>query len=316
MYELVRVENDKVKIDGIDSLGGLKLDSDVTWIHVNARTEAELSEITDLFSLHKLTIEDCVDRRQRPKVEVFDEYILITLKQLELKSTIVANHLAIIIGKKYLITVSNKMPGEIAMVMEDLKAGKIMRKQSDSIAYRILDRVVDSYFPILDQIEDDIEIVEKSATKKTDGKKIAEKIFETRRKLLALRKATWPARDLFSTLSKGDLPLISKKNQIYYRDVYDHVVLIIDLVETYRELVSGILETHLSAVSNSLNEVMKVLTVISTIFIPLTFITGLYGMNFEFMPELQWEYSYGAVLLLMMIISGGMLFFFKRRGWL
>jgi magnesium transporter len=185
-----------------------------------------------------------------------------------------------------------------------------------------LDRIVDSYFPILDGIEDELEAVEKLIVREPTKKTIANRLFRTKRELLSFRKATWPARDVFSMLSKGQLPNFSKKNQIYYRDIYDHVVLVIDLVETYRDLTSGIMETYLSTISNNMNEVMKVLTVIATIFIPLTFVTGLYGMNFRpeasslNMPELNWEWGYPFSLALMLVMGLSMLWYFRKKDWI
>lgn len=315
MYEIARVKKDKVFIEKAKSLDKLK-PSDCVWIHINAKQEKELEEIRKKFDFHKLAIEDAVGRQQRPKIEIFDDYLLIIVKDLEFKERIVVNQLAIFLGKDYLVTVSNKKLDEIEKVRESLgknNNGKALT--ADKIAYRILDRIVDSYFPILDGIEDVIEAVEKKIVRKPNDKSISENIFKSKRMLLNVRKATWPTRDVFSALSKGDLPLISSKNRVYFRDVYDHTVLVIDLVETYRELVSGILETHLSSISNSMNEVMKVLTVIATIFIPLTFITGLYGMNFKVMPELFWEYGYLFSLILMLIVGLGMVWYFRKKKW-
>lgn len=313
MYEIAQIKKDSVSLSKAADLKKLKLGEGTTWVHINAKSQKELDEVKKYFGFHKLAIEDSVDRQQRPKVEIFDDYLVIIVKDLELKANIVVNQLALFVGKNYLVSVSNKELDEIKDVQKKLEVDN--SPTPDRIAYKILDRIVDSYFPILDGIEDEIEHVEKTATKPSNNKHIAEKIFSAKRKLLALRKATWPARDVFSALSKGDLQLISGKNRIYYRDVYDHVVLVIDLVETYRELLSGVLETHLSSISNSLNEVMKVLTVIATIFIPLTFVTGLYGMNFDFMPEIAWEYGYVFSLGLMAIIGGGMLMYFRKKRW-
>jgi len=313
MYEIAHI-SDKIKVDKAKTLKGLKLGKGVTWVNKIAKSEKELSEIKKTFGFHKLAIEDCVGRQQRPKIEIFDEYILIIIKQLELKSNLVINQLGLFIGKDYVVTISNKHFPEVDDVRKNLeKNGKTITP--DLVAYHILDKIVDSYFPILDGVESEIETVEKEIVKNPERQTISSNIFSVRRKLLSLRKATWPAREIFSALSKADLPNISRKNQVYFRDIYDHTIQVIDLVETYRELISGALETHMSSISNSLNEVMKVLTVIATIFIPLTFITGLYGMNFEVMPEIAWEYGYPFSLGLMLIIAIGMLMYFKKKKW-
>lgn len=314
MYQIAQVREGKVTLDEASSLDKVKLGGGLVWVHRVARTEKELADIKKLFGFHKLAIEDCVDRQQRPKVEIFEDYVLIIVKELELKGSVVVNQLGLFIGENYLVTVSSNELAEIKYVMEELGKGDGIKP--DFLAYRILDRIVDTYFPVLDGVEDEIEAVESGIIKKPNDKKIAERIFKIRRELLSLRKATWPAREVFSSLSKGGLPFVSKKSLIYYRDIYDHVIIVIDLVETYRDLVSGVLETHLSSISNSLNEVMKVLTVIATIFIPLTFITGLYGMNFLNMPEIRWEYGYAFALLLMLLVGLGMAWYFKRKGWM
>lgn len=303
-----------------DSLEGLdlkkkKMRSSI-WIHVNAKTEEDLAEIQELFGFHKLAIEDAVDSKQRPKIDIFDDYVLIIVKDLGINHSLVANHLALFLGKNYLVTVSPKRLERVDLVAENLRRGLFRTKNVDSIAYRLLDRIVDNYFPVVDRVEDDIERIEEKISKKKNHEELSDSIFEARRKLLTLRKNLWPTREVFSALSKGDLHQISKRNRVYYRDIYDHVVQAIDLIETYRELLSGILETHLSSISNSLNEVMKVLTVIATIFIPLTFITGLYGMNFQNMPEIYWDMGYPFSLLLMLIVGLGMVAYFRKKGWI
>jgi magnesium transporter len=191
----------------------------------------------------------------------------------------------------------------------------------DFIAYRILDNIVDSYFPIMDELEDGIELIEKDILNDPTKKDIPLQISKLKRKFLAVRKVTWPAREVFSTLAKSDIPYFLPENRVYYRDIHDHMILIIDMLETYRDEVSSILESYLSALSNNLNSVMKVLTVIATIFMPITFIASLYGMNFQNggalnMPETYWQFGYPFVLTLMLIVSLSMVVFFKRKGWL
>jgi magnesium transporter len=314
MYHIAQVGEEKVIVEKASSLDKVRLGDGLVWVHLVAKTENELAEIKKFFGFHKLAVEDCIDRQQRPKLEIYDNCVLVIVKELELKGNVVVNQLGLFVGSNYLVTVSSNELAEIEYVMGGLTKGDGIKP--DFLAHRILDRIVDSYFPVLDGVEDEIEAVESGIIKKPNDKNIAEKIFRIRRELLSLRKAIWPAREVFSSLSKGGLPFVSKKSLVYYRDVYDHVILVIDLVETYRDLVSGVLETHLSSISNSLNEVMKVLTVIATIFIPLTFITGLYGMNFLNMPEIRWEYGYGFALVLMLVVGLGLVAYFKRKGWM
>lgn len=315
MYRIARIGKTKASVKKAKALKGLKRGDGTVWVHAVAKREGDLAEVKKTFGFHKLAIEDCVTRQQRSKIEFFDDHILVIVKDLELKGAVTVNHLGLFIGEDYLVTVSNKRLEEVDAVMGALEKSLNRHSTPDFIAYLILDKIVDNYFPVLDATEDEIEEVEREIVQNPNNRRISEKLFLVKRELLAIRKAVWPARDIFSSLSKGDTPCISRKSQVYFRDVYDHVVLVIDLVETYRELISSVLETHLSSISNSLNEVMKVLTVIATIFIPLTFVTGLYGMNFKMMPEIYWEWGYPSALALMLLIGLGMLAYFKKKGW-
>ncbi len=320
MYKILKITKDGVRFEEKKNLGNLDRQGGLVWISTTARKEADLDELKKIFGFHQLAMEDCTDRQQRPKVDVFEDYLLVIVKQLELNGGVVVNHLGLLIGKDYLITISNKELPEIADVMNTLKTSGEKLIAPDILAHRILDHIVDFYFPVLDKIEDEIEVVEEEIMEKPNNKAIATDIFRTKRQLLSIRKAIWPIRDVFSMLSKGDLPQMSSESQIYYRDIYDHIVLVIDLVETYRDLVSSVLETYLSAISNAMNEVMKVLTVIATIFMPLTFIAGLYGMNFQNggalnMPETYWDYGYPFVLILCLIVGLGMFIYFRRKKW-
>jgi magnesium transporter len=315
MYEIVEIKGDKVVQSEKEKLDSSLRDKNFVWINISAKSEKQLDGLADVFGFHRLALEDCVDGRQLPKIEIFDDYILVIVKDLQLNDNLVVNQLAMFIGKNYLVTVSNKKLDETEKVQENLTKWSTKNLTPDFLAYRLLDRITDSYFPILDGINSQIEQVEKKIIRNANDKSIPANLSRVRRQLLGLRKATWPARDVFSMLSKGELALISKKSHIFYRDVYDHVVLVIDLVETYRDLVGGVMEMYLSSLSNSINEVMKVLTVIATIFIPLTFITGLYGMNFRFMPEIGWEHGYWYSLVLMLIIGLGMVWYFKKKKW-
>lgn len=320
MYHIVRFGKSGVAVANVENLRGLMPIEDITWVHANARSEKDLDELKKVFDLHQLTIEDCVDRQQRPKVDIFEDYLFVTIKELEFKDNLVINHLALFIGKNFLITVSNRDLPELHDLREATAKSSDKSITPDILAHRIMDRIVDAYFPILDRTEDEIEEVERAIIEKPNDKSISSKIFKSKKDLLTIRKAIWPTRDVFSTLSRGDLPFILRDNYVYYRDIYDHIVLVIDLIETYRDLISSVLETHLSAVSNAMNEVMKVLTVIATIFMPLTFIAGIYGMNFQNggalnMPETYWEFGYPFVWVVCTIIAVGMYLYFRRKKW-
>ena len=321
MYQIAKIGKGLTSIKNSEKLDEIKLGDEVVWVNIITKKENDLVELKEFFGLHNLELEDCVDMRQRPKVEVYDNHTFIVMKDLYWqKNKTIVDQLALFIGKNFLLTVSNIELEEVVRVTERVKGEKNTKLLSpDFIAYNILDKIVDSYFPILDSIEDRIEVVENKVIKDPNEKGVTEEIFKVKRELLSLRKATWPSRDVFSSLSKEGLPFITAKNRVYYRDIYDHIIAVIDLIETYRELTSGVLDTYLSSISKSMNEVMKVLTVIATIFIPLTFITGLYGMNFQGgglnMPELYWDYGYIFALALMLTVSLSMLWYFKKKKW-
>ncbi len=318
-YQILRFGADAVKYEEIASLDNVKLGDGPVWINLVARAEKELEGIKKTFNFHQLALEECVGVMQRSKLESYGDYLLVVMKNPDIgvtASTVVINQIAIFIGPNYLVTVCNRKLLEVEALISRMRAETNVKHWTpDFIAYKILDLIVDSYFPILASLEARIEAVEREILEDPTKKPIIRKLSKVKRDLLALRKAMWPSRDVFVSLSKEDLPNISERNRLYFRDVYDHVVVLIDLIESYRDLLSNTFETYLSAVSNSLNEVMKVLTVIATIFMPLTFIAGVYGMNFHYLPEIYWEYGYPMILLLMLIVGGGMLYYFHRKGW-
>ena len=187
--------------------------------------------------------------------------------------------------------------------------------QSDYLAYALIDMIVDNYFTILEKIGEDIEDLEDELVVNPTTKTL-QKIHKLKGDMIILRRAVWPLREVINSLGRADPPLINESTKIYLRDVYDHTIQIIDTVETYRDMLSGMLDIYLSSISNRMNEIMKVLTIIATIFIPLTFITGVYGMNFKYMPELYWPWAYPAVWIIMIVTAIAMLIYFRRKRWL
>ncbi len=194
--------------------------------------------------------------------------------------------------------------------------GKIIKKSgADYLAYSLIDAVVDNYFAILETLGEQIEDIEKRLIKNPDSANL-KRIHDFKREMIFLRKAVWPLREVLSSIGRSESPLIKKSTKDYFRDVYDHTIQVIETIETFREMSSGLQELYLSSVSNRMNEVMKVLTIIATIFIPLTFVTGLYGMNFRYMPEIAWEYGYPAAILLMVAMAAVMLIYFRKKKWM
>lgn len=299
----------------------------VSWVDVQGLGSEEiLQRLGKVFELHPLILEDVVNVPQRPKVEDYEDQLVIIAQMVMPKPGLDSfwiEQVSFVLGKHYLLTVQEEPQRDcFGPVRDRIRANKgLLRKAgADYLTYSLLDAVIDGYFPVLEVYGERIEDLEEEVvTNPTRG--TLQKIYQIRRELLALRRSIWPQRDAINMLIRGGSDLISPNVQIYLRDCYDHAVQVMDMVETYRELASGLMDVYLSSVSNKMNEIMKLLTVISSIFIPLTFIAGVYGMNFNTekspwnMPELNWYWGYPLCLGAMAITAGGLVFFFWRRGW-
>ncbi|WP_135819615.1 magnesium/cobalt transporter CorA [Halostella litorea] len=298
-----------------------------TWVRVVGPTEAELTAIRDTFGIHPLETED-VQNGVRPKVELFDDHTFVLVKEAELargettfEEELVEDPIGIFFGDGWVVTLAPNRIDAVRRAWEAVGRGdaRLVARGADFAAYRILDGIVDDYYGLLDEIEDDIERVEDEVIDSPDVGTL-ERIQSLRRELLSLRRLVWPVRDAASVLARGDPDQVTEEAEKYYRDVYDHVVQLVDLVETYRDLASGARDIYLNSLSASTNEVMKKLTVVATIVLPLTFVAGVYGMNFDGspynMPELTWRYGYPAVLIVMALLAVGMAAYFRREGWL
>jgi len=307
----------------------------VTWINVTGLHDAEkVDELGRAFGLHPLIVEDILNTGQRPKVEVFDDYIFVALKTHALIPVSVSDddddeessaaakvgeldieNISIVIGKNYVMTFQEK-PGDSfdPVRVRISKHGRVVTQGSDYLAYTLMDVIVDSYFGIVEGLGESTEELEDDIVSGPDGGTVRA-IHFIRRCLVDLRRSVWPLREVLNVLERAESPLIAKSTRVYLRDLYDHTIQVIETVESQRDFVSGMLDIYLSSISNRLNEVMKILTIFATIFIPLTFITGLYGMNFKYMPELQWHYGYFAVLGLMAAVGISLVIFFRRKKW-
>ena len=318
MYDIATIKDNSVVSTKAKDIKELKIPKgSFVWIDVKAKKEKDLAGFKKRFGIHKLVIEDCVDYKQRPKVEIFDDYILVIIKAIEFTTKVGSHHLAVIIGKEYVATISSNGHPFLKELQDKLskEKGKKFARGPDFLAYLILDKIVDSYFPVLDRIEDDIEAVEAKILTKTSQKTV-NAIFRTRRNLLLFRKSVWPTRDVFSVLSRGGTPNITEKTRIYYRDVYDHVVLSIDLIETYHEMTNEAMEAYMSSISNAMNEVIKVLTILASFMLGPMLITGIYGMNFELIPSGAWEHSFLFSILLILSMITVMWIWFRKKGWI
>jgi magnesium transporter len=289
-------------------------------------SEDVLKRLGKVFGLHPLVLEDVVNVPQRPKVEDYEDHLVLIAQMVMLKPRgqgFWIEQVSFVLGKHYLLTVQEEPERDcFGSVRDRIRAskGSVRKSGPDYLAYTLLDAVIDGFFPVLEAYGERIEDLEEEVVIHPTRRTL-QKIYRVRRELLALRRAIWPQRDAINTLIRGGSDLISPEVQIYLRDCYDHAVQVMDMVETYRELASGLMDVYLSAVGNKMNEIMKLLTVISSIFIPLTFIAGVYGMNFNTekspfnMPELSWYWGYPLCLALMAAIAGGLVYFFWRRGW-
>jgi magnesium transporter len=292
----------------------------VSWVDVQGLgSEDLLLKLGSVFSLHPLVLEDLVNVPQRPKVEDYGDQLVIIARMVIPKSSkdgFWSEQVSFVVGKYYLLTVQEEPLRDCFSPVRDrirTNKGRVRTLGSDYLAYALLDAIIDGFFPVLEDYGERIEALEDEVILNPTHHTL-EKIYQLKRELLALRRAIWPQRSAINTLLKGS-DLISADVQIYLRDCYDHIIQVLDMVETYRELATGLMDVYLSSVGNKMNEIMKVLTVISTIFIPLTFIAGVYGMNFQYMPELTWRWGYFACWGIMLAIATALFSFFWRRGW-
>lgn len=306
------------ELTSIEACPPLKEAPFVTWIDIDGIHRIDIiRKIGDRFNLHPLFLEDIATSGQYPKLEDFGDYLFITLKMLDYEpgGQIGAEQVSLVLGPNYVLTFQEKA-GDIFKPIRKRIAGNSHFRQggADYLAYAVLDLIVDRYFPVLEKLGDAIEDKEEELVANPVSGTLSS-IQRLKKELLFLRKSVWPLRDVVSSLSKGGTPLIRDANRIYLRDVHDHTVQIIDTIETLREIIYGMFDIYLSSMSNRMNEIMKVLTVFATIFIPLTFLVGVYGMNFKFMPELEWKWSYPLLWIFMIAAAVGMLRYFRRRRW-
>lgn len=292
----------------------------INWINIDGLNQVDvISNIGKRFNIHPLILEDILNTTQRPKIDIYNNYIYIVIKMLyydkdikEVKS----EQVSLIIFKNYILSFQ-EFEGD---VFDDLRRrleynkSNIRAKGTDYLAYSLIDSIVDSYFDIIENIGNSIDEIE-DVLMSDPSKEILNDIYKLKRELIFLRNSVWPLRELLGKLVKSEYELIEEKTVMYLRDVYDHTIQIVDIIETYRDILSGMLDTYLSSISNKTNEVMKVLTVFSTIFIPLSFLTGIYGMNFEYIPELKFKYGYLIFWMITVACILAMIDYFRRKKW-
>lgn len=297
----------------------------ITWINlVGVHDVGSLSWLGEAFGLHPLALEDVLHVGQRPKQEEYENHLFIVLRRVTLgKDGIENEQISLFLGKDFVITCQERPGDDFEPVRERLRQGRgrVRRSPADYLAYALLDAVVDQFFPLLEHYGEELEDVEDELIDSPSHATLAD-IHRCRKELLMMRRTAWPQREVIAGLERHESPLIRKETRIYLRDCYDHCVQILDILESYRDMATGMLDVYLSSVSNRMNEVMKALTVMASIFIPLTFLAGIYGMNFDTkagpwnMPELGWQWGYPAFWAVTVVVGGGLVWYFRRKDWL
>lgn len=292
----------------------------ISWINIDGVHHVDVIEkLGDHFVLHPLLQEDVVNTHQRPKFDEFDDHLFVVLRMFflnEEKNELEAEQISLIVGANFVISFQERQGDVFEQVRERLRRGKgrIRKKGSDYLCYCLIDAIVDSYYTVLETLGEHIESLQEELV--SDPKQEDLQIIQhLKRDMIFCRKSVWPLREVIGGLVRSESPLIKEDVLVYVRDVYDHVIQAIDTIETFRDMLSAMLDIYLSSVGNRMNEVMKVLTIIATIFIPMTFLAGIYGMNFKYMPELEWRYAYLFFWIVVSVILIAMITYFKRKKW-
>jgi magnesium transporter len=302
-----------------EAVAALPSKGEFLWLDLEAPTQQEAEVLSQVFNFHPLAIEDCWHEPQAPKLDDYGDYLFIVVHGVRYDASaddFTTHELNIFLGSNYLVTFHAFHSRSIEATQQTIRRNaSVMGRGMDFLLHQVLDRVVDNYFPKLEILEDKIETLERLVF--TDpGSRVLTTIFEVRRHVIHLKRLVSQEREVLITLSQGEYPFVSQKAQIYFKDIYDHLFRIVDIGDNHMETLNIILQAYLSMISNKLNNTMRVLTVIATLMLPLTVITGVYGMNFEYMPELKSPYGYPAVLLFMLLVAGAMLYYFRRQNWL
>ena len=293
----------------------------VLWVNLDGLHQIPVIErFGSVFNIHPLVLEDILNTHQRPKMEDFEDYLFIVVKLLHLdeeKDVLWDEQVSLIIGEDLVLSFQEVEGDVFDGVRDRLRSskGRIRKLGADYLAYALLDSVVDSYFVLLEQLGERIEILEDELVEEPVPETL-QTIHRMKREMILLRRAVWPLREVVSGLQRDDSGLISETTGVYLRDLYDHTIQVADTTETYRDIISGMLDLYLSSMSNRMNEIMKVLTIMASIFIPLTFFTGIYGMNFDYMPELKWHWGYPMLWLFLISVAVGLWLFFRKKKWI
>ncbi|HQO58722.1 MAG TPA: magnesium/cobalt transporter CorA [Candidatus Omnitrophota bacterium] len=308
------------QVRNVEECFPFKASPSITWINLEGMDPFLIQSLNEHFQIHPLVSEDIVHSGQRPKMEVHDQYIFIVLKMIYFQggtADIVDEQVSLLLGPGYVISFQEK-PGDVFdLIRTRIREGKgrIRGQGADYLAYCLLDAIVDNYFLILEKREEALENLE-DAILDESGPDILQDMHQFKKEIIYLKKQVWPLREVISGLQRNESSLVTASTQVYLRDLYDHTIQVIESIESFRDMIIGMHDIYLSRISNRLNEIMKVLTMFSAIFIPLTFVAGVYGMNFQYMPALNWRWGYVGVLGLMAGMAVGMIIYFKNKKWL
>jgi magnesium transporter len=292
-----------------------------TWINIDGLHEINIiKKISEDFDIHPLVLEDILNTDQRPKLEDYEGYIFIVLKMLQYHKTkrqITTEQVSLVLGSNFIISFQEEKGDVFEPIRKRIREnkGRVRKMKADYLAYLLIDSLIDNYFLMLETFGDKIENIEEELIENPTSKTV-HVIHNLKKNLITLRKSVWPLREVIGAFQRLESPIIRKATNIYLRDIYNHTIQVIDTVETFRDMVSGMLDIYLTSINNRMNEIMKVLTIIATIFIPATFIAGVYGMNFKYMPELDWKLGYLFAWGIVTIIGISMLIYFKKRNWI
>ncbi len=311
----------EVEVKSVEECYPYKDRDTTTWINIDGLHQIEtIEKICNHYQIHPLVQEDIVHTGQRPKMERFPTFYYFVLKMLsydDRTQEIKDEQLSLILGSNFILTLQEQSGDVFNPVRGRIRTSgtQIRKRKPDYLAYALIDTVVDYYFFILGKLDEQLDHLDEELFRHT-SKGLLKEIYKVKRKIIAVRKSVWPIRDIVGSIGREDSDLIDTTSHVYFKDMYDHVIQVVETIDTFREIAIGMLDTYMTNVSNKMNEVMKVLTIIATIFIPITFVAGVYGMNFEFMPELAWKYGYPGVWGVILAISIGMFVFFRKKKWL
>ncbi|AXP82956.1 Magnesium transport protein CorA [Mariniflexile rhizosphaerae] len=309
------------ELSTIEEAFDFKHSDSVTWININGLNHVEeIEKLGNHYNLHPLVLEDIVSISQRPKIDEYEDYLFVVVKMLYIdkNDTIASEQVSFILGKGYVLSFQESEGDVFDAVRERIRQGKGRARslQADYLLYILMDTIVDHYFTIIEDLGDKIEDYEDSIFSGQVNKTINKDIQDLKREILRVRRAIFPLREVINRIEKHESTLILKKTKTFYRDIYDHLIQVSENIDIYREMIWSLMDMYMTSISNKMNEVMKVLTIMASIFIPLTFIAGIYGMNFDYIPELHYKYSYFILWGVMITIFLAMLYYFKRKKWL